>query len=263
MGDLMSKNSLSFFVDEVLKEAASQGQKIESLTRRIITELIKNLKKPENFTKLQNKQNTKFSFGTDNIENLFLPVDIIKVSFSFDLTQDNHTVSIGAEYLSTEYENSITLTIIFPDMSLKEKISNDLKEAMRKADAAKRDAIRLLTAAIKQKEVDERKTLADTEVISIIEKMLKQRRDSIAQFEKGGRQDLADTEKYEISVLEAYMPQGLSEQEIRTIVDSAMASSQARSAADMGKLMAIIQPQLAGRADMGKVSQLVKSLLTG
>jgi len=120
-----------------------------------------------------------------------------------------------------------------------------------------------LTAAIKQKEVDERKTLADTEVISIIEKMLKQRRDSIAQFEKGGRQDLADTEKYEISVLEAYMPQGLSEQEIRTIVDSAMASSQARSAADMGKLMAIIKPQLAGRADMGKVSQLVKSLLTG
>ena len=148
-------------------------------------------------------------------------------------------------------------------MSLKEKISNDLKEAMRKADAAKRDAIRLLTAAIKQKEVDERKTLADTEVISIIEKMLKQRRDSIAQFEKGGRQDLADTEKYEISVLEAYMPQGLLEQEIRTIVDSAMASSQARSAADMGKLMAIIKPQLAGRADMGKVSQLVKSLLTG
>lgn len=148
-------------------------------------------------------------------------------------------------------------------MPLREQISNDLKEAMRAGDAGKRDAIRLLTAALKQKEVDERKTLADADVVAIIDKMIKQRRDSIAQFEKGGRQDLADKEKFELGVLQAYMPQALSEAEIADIVAAAIAESGARGAADMGKVMAVLKPKLAGRADMSKVSGLVKARLAG
>jgi uncharacterized protein YqeY len=148
-------------------------------------------------------------------------------------------------------------------MPLKEQISNDLKEAMRAGDARKRDAIRLLTAALKQKEVDERVTLADADVVAIIDKMIKQRRDSIAQFEKGGRQDLADTEKYELSVLQAYMPQALSEVEIADAVRASIAESGAKSPADMGKVMALLKPRLAGRADMSKVSGLVKAKLAG
>ena len=108
-------------------------------------------------------------------------------------------------------------------MSLKDQISNDLKVAMRAGDAKKRDAIRLLTAEMKRKEVDERVTLADGDVVTIIDKMLKQRRDSIAQFEKGGRQDLADIEKFELSVLQAYMPQSLSEAEIADAVTASIA----------------------------------------
>jgi uncharacterized protein YqeY len=148
-------------------------------------------------------------------------------------------------------------------MPLREQISNDLKEAMRAGDARKRDAIRLLTAALKQKEVDERVTLADMDVVAIIDKMIKQRRDSIAQFEKGGRQDLADTEKYELSVLQAYMPQALSEAEIADAVTTSIAESGAKGPADMGKVMALLKPKLAGRADMSKVSGLVKAKLTG
>ena len=148
-------------------------------------------------------------------------------------------------------------------MPLKEQISADLKEAMRAGDVRKRDAIRLLTAALKQKEVDERVTLADADVVTIIDKMLKQRRDSIAQFEKGGRQDLADIEKYELSVLQAYMPQALSEAEIADAVAASIAESGAKSPADMGKVMALLKPKLAGRADMSRVSGLVKAKLAG
>ena len=148
-------------------------------------------------------------------------------------------------------------------MPLREQINNDVKEAMRAGDTRKRDAIRLLTAALKQKEVDERVTLADADVETIIDKMLKQRRDSIAQFEKGGRQDLADTEKYELSVLQAYMPQALSEAEIADAVAASIAESGAKGPADMGKVMAALKPKLAGRADMSKVSGLVKAKLAG
>ena len=146
-------------------------------------------------------------------------------------------------------------------MLLKDQISNDLKDAMRTGDARKRDAMRLLTAACKQKEVDERKTLADADVVAIIDKMIKQRRDSIEQFEKGGRQDLADTEKFEISVLQAYMPQALSEAEIAEAVAASIQKSGATGPADMGKVMAVLKPKLAGRADMSKVSGLVKAKL--
>jgi uncharacterized protein YqeY len=147
-------------------------------------------------------------------------------------------------------------------MPLREQISNDLKDSMRAGDARKRDAIRLLTAALKQKEVDERKELADADVVAIIDKMIKQRRDSISQFEKGGRQDLADTEKYELGVLQAYMPQALSESEISDIIAASIAESGAKGPADMGKVMAVLKPKLAGRADMSKVSGLVKAKLT-
>lgn len=148
-------------------------------------------------------------------------------------------------------------------MPLKDQISNDLKDAMRAGDAKKRDAIRLLTAEMKRKEVDERVTLADGDVVAIIDKMLKQRRDSIAQFEKGGRQDLADNEKFELGVLQAYMPQGLSEAEIADAVAASIAESGAKGLADMGKVMAVLKPKLAGRADMSKVSGLVKAKLAG
>ncbi len=148
-------------------------------------------------------------------------------------------------------------------MPLKDQISNDLKEAMRAGDARKRDAIRLLTAALKQKEVDERKALADADVVAIIDKMIKQRRDSIAQFEKGGRQDLADTEKFEVAVLQAYMPQALSDADIADIVAASITDSGAKGPADMGKVMALLKPKLAGRADMSKVSGLVKARLAG
>ena len=146
-------------------------------------------------------------------------------------------------------------------MTIKSRINDDLKAAMRGGDARRRDALRLLLAALKQREVDERKELADAEVISVIDKMLKQRRDSIAQFEQGGRQDLADAEKFEVGVLEAYMPQAMSEAEIAAAVTAAVAESGAKGPADMGKVMGVLKSKLAGRADMGKVSALVKSRL--
>ena len=147
-------------------------------------------------------------------------------------------------------------------MSLKDQINNDLKDAMRAGDARRRDAIRLLTAEMKRREVDERKALADADIVSIIDKMIKQRRDSIEQFVKGGRQDLADNEKFEVGVLQGYMPQALSEAEIAEIVGAAVAESGAKAPSDMGKVMALLKPKLAGRADMGKVSGLVKAKLT-
>ena len=146
-------------------------------------------------------------------------------------------------------------------MSLKARIIDDMKTAMRAKDAQRLSAIRLLLAAIKQREVDERKDMSDTDVISVIEKMIKQRRDSIEQFQKGGRQDLVDVEQFEMSVLQAYMPQALSDAEVQAAVAAAIQASGAKGMADMGKVMAVLKPQLAGRADMGKVSALVKSKL--
>jgi uncharacterized protein YqeY len=147
-------------------------------------------------------------------------------------------------------------------MSLKARINDDLKAAMRGGDVPRRDALRLLTAALKQREVDDRRELGDADIIAIIDKMLKQRRESIAQFEKGGRQDLADQEKFELGVLQAYMPQSLSDAEIESAVASAIQETGAKGAPDMGKVMAVLKPGLAGRADMGKVSALVKAKLT-
>jgi len=137
-----------------------------------------------------------------------------------------------------------------------------MKAAMRAKDAPRLAAIRLLLAAMKQKEVDERVELTDTDVISIIEKMIKQRRDSIAQYEAGNRKDLADAERFEITVLAAYMPQALSDAEIAAAIAEAVQSSGAKAMSDMGKVMALLKPKLAGRADMGRVSALVKSKLS-
>ncbi|MFJ2987848.1 GatB/YqeY domain-containing protein [Collimonas sp. NPDC087041] len=147
-------------------------------------------------------------------------------------------------------------------MGLKEQITEDMKAAMRAKDTAKLSAIRLITAAMKQKEVDERIELTDTHVLAIIEKMIKQRKDSITQFEAGGRQDLADIEKAELVILATYMPAGLSEAEIQVEVATAVTASGAAGPQDMGKVMAILKPKLAGRADMTAVSGLVKAALT-
>jgi len=137
-----------------------------------------------------------------------------------------------------------------------------MKTAMRAKDAARLSAIRLLLAAMKQKEVDERIELADADVLGIIEKMIKQRRESIEQFEKAGRNDLAQAERFEIGVLSAYLPQQLGEAEIAQAVAAAVAESGAAGIRDMGKVMALLKARLAGRADMGKVSALVKSKLS-
>ncbi|MSP96757.1 MAG: GatB/YqeY domain-containing protein [Betaproteobacteria bacterium] len=146
-------------------------------------------------------------------------------------------------------------------MSLKARITEDMKTAMKAKDAPRLSAIRLLLAAIKQREVDERKEMADADVLAVIEKMLKQRRDSIAQFEAASRHDLADTEKFEVGVLSAYMPQQLNDAEIAAEVQAVIAEVGAKGPADMGKVMGVAKGRLAGRADMGKVSALVKSRL--
>ena len=148
-------------------------------------------------------------------------------------------------------------------MALREQLNEDIKTAMKAREQSRLDALRLLLAAVKQREVDERITLDDSGVIAVIEKMLKQRRESIAQYDKAGRQDLADRERFEISILDRYMPQPLSQAEIEAIVAEAVASTGAKSAADMGKVMGVVKPLLAGRADMGKVSAFVKSKLAG
>ena len=138
-----------------------------------------------------------------------------------------------------------------------------MKAAMRAKDAPRLGAVRLLIAALKQKEIDERVELTDTDVIAIIDKMIKQRRDSIAQYEAGGRNDLADAERFEIGVLQAYMPQALSETEIAAVIAEAVRAAGAKAMSDMGKVMALLRPKLAGRADMSKVSALVKARLAG
>ena len=146
-------------------------------------------------------------------------------------------------------------------MSLRDQITEDMKAAMRAKDSVKLGTIRLLQAALKQKEVDERIELTDNHVLAIIEKMIKQRKDSIAQFEAGGRQDLADAEKGEVAVLSTYMPAAMSEAEIQSEVSAAVVASGAAGPQDMGKVMAILKPKLAGRADMTIVSGLVKVAL--
>ncbi len=146
-------------------------------------------------------------------------------------------------------------------MSLKARITDDMKTAMRAKDAPRLGTIRLLLAAMKQKEVDERVELADADVVVIIDKMIKQRRDSIAQFEKGARQDLADQEKFELGILQSYMPQALSDAEIDAEIAAAMQATGAKVMADMGKVMAVLKPKLAGRADMAKVSTQIKAKL--
>ncbi|HEY4638213.1 MAG TPA: GatB/YqeY domain-containing protein [Burkholderiales bacterium] len=148
-------------------------------------------------------------------------------------------------------------------MTLKERVQDDMKAAMRARDAARLSAIRLLLAALKQKEVDERLQLADADVLAIIEKMVKQRRESIAQFEKAARQDLADQEKFEIGVLSAYLPQQMGEAEVAQAIAAAVSEAGASGVKDMGKVMALLKPRLAGRVDMGRVSALVKTKLGG
>jgi hypothetical protein len=148
-------------------------------------------------------------------------------------------------------------------MSLKDRIGEDVKAAMRARDAARLATLRLATAALKQKEVDERVVLDDAAVLAVLEKMIKQRRESIAQFEKGGRADLAAQESAEIAVLSAYLPQQMGEAEVAAAVGAAVAESGAAGVKDMGKVMALLRPRLAGRADMGRVSALVKARLAG
>lgn len=136
-----------------------------------------------------------------------------------------------------------------------------MKDAMRAKDSARLGAIRLLQAAIKQREVDERIELTDADVISAIEKMLKQRRDSIAAYESANRTDLADVEKFEVSVLQTYLPQQLTEEEVSQIVDKVIADTGAQGAKDMGKVVGLVRPLVAGVADMAKVSGLIKARL--
>jgi uncharacterized protein YqeY len=148
-------------------------------------------------------------------------------------------------------------------MSLKDQITDDMKAAMRAKESGRLATIRLILAEIKRKEVDERIELNDAQVLAVVEKMIKQRKDSITQFEAGGRQDLADTEKAELAVLSAYMPAGLSDAEVEAEVKAAVAASGAAGPQDMGKVMAILKPKLAGRADMTAVSAQVKKALSG
>ena len=148
-------------------------------------------------------------------------------------------------------------------MTLKERISEDMKNAMRAKDTARLGTIRLLQAAMKQKEVDERVTLDDAAVIAIVDKLIKQRKDSVAAFVQAGRQDLADVEQAEIGVLEVYLPQRLSAAEIEAAVKAIVASVGASGPGDMGKVMGAVKAQLAGKADMALVSAAVKAALAG
>ena len=146
-------------------------------------------------------------------------------------------------------------------MSLRERINEDMKTAMKAKETARLAAIRLLLSAVKQKEVDERISLDDAAVVAVVEKLTKQRKDSATQYEAAGRMDLADAEKFEITVLAAYLPEKMAADELAAAVDAAMAETGARAPADMGKLMAVLKPRLAGKADMAEVSKLVKARL--
>ncbi len=148
-------------------------------------------------------------------------------------------------------------------MSLKERVTEDMKNAMRAKDAPRLSAVSLLMAAIKQREVDERIVLDDAQVIAVLEKMIKQRRDSISQFAQAGRDDLVSKEQFEVDVLSAYLPQPLTEAEVARLIAEAVAAAGATGMKDMGPVMAILKPKLVGRADMGRVSAALKERLTG
>jgi|SRR5690242_8455649 uncharacterized protein len=153
---------------------------------------------------------------------------------------------------------------LFASMALKDRITDDMKDAMRARAAARLSTIRLLLAAIKQREVDERKALTDADVVAIIDRMIKQRKDSIAQFDAGQRPDLADAERAELAILETYLPQRMSDAEIDAAIDAALSAARAAGGSGpalMGKVMAALKPQLAGRADMAQVSARVKARL--
>ncbi|MCX7896885.1 MAG: GatB/YqeY domain-containing protein [Rhodocyclaceae bacterium] len=147
-------------------------------------------------------------------------------------------------------------------MDLKQRIGEDIKAAMKARESARLSALRLLSAAIKQKEVDERIALDDAGVLAVVEKLIKQRKDALAQYEAAGRADLAAAERFEIEVLSAYLPQPLSPHEIEALIADTLAEVGAQGLADMGKAMAALKPKLAGRADMAVVSQMVKASLT-
>ena len=146
-------------------------------------------------------------------------------------------------------------------MSLKAKLTEDMKTAMKAGERRRLDAIRLVNAAIKQREVDERIQLDDNQVLAVLEKMLKQRRDSLAQFQQAGRTDLAEQESFEIVLIESYLPAKMSEAELAELVTQAMAESGAQGPKDMGKVMGLVKAKAQGRADMGKVSELIKQKL--
>ncbi len=148
-------------------------------------------------------------------------------------------------------------------MSLKEKLVEDMKTAMKGGDKERLGVIRLINAAIKQREVDERIMLDDAQVLVVMEKMLKQRRDSVEQFQKAGRTDLADKETFEIGVIQGYMPAQLSAAEVDAAIAAAIAESGAAGPKDMGKVMGLVKTKVAGRTDMGKLSELVKAKLAG
>jgi uncharacterized protein len=146
-------------------------------------------------------------------------------------------------------------------MSLRAQLTEDMKTAMKSGEKDRLAVIRLINAAIKQREVDERIEITDEIVLAVLEKMVKQRKDSISQFDAAGRDDLASIERYELSIIEAYLPAKMSEAEISVAIKDAIAQTGASSAADMGKLMGVLKPLLAGKADMGLVSKLVKAAL--
>lgn len=148
-------------------------------------------------------------------------------------------------------------------MSLKQRLTDDMKAAMKSGDKTRLAVIRLINAAIKQREVDERITLDDAATLAVLEKMLKQRRDSVSQYESAAREDLAEVERGEIAVIETYLPARLDEAAIMDIIRSAITETGASGPADMGKLMGVLKPRLAGQADMGQVSALVKQALAG
>lgn len=145
--------------------------------------------------------------------------------------------------------------------SLKVQLSNSMKDAMRAKDKNRLQTIRLMLAAIKQQEVDKRSELKDSDVLAILDKQLKQRRDSIEQFNTAGRDDLAQQETYEMNIIQEFLPQPLTDEEINQLISSAMETSGAESMRDMGKVMGIIKPQAQGRADMGKISGMIKARL--
>ncbi|MBK1630896.1 glutamyl-tRNA amidotransferase [Thiohalocapsa halophila] len=146
---------------------------------------------------------------------------------------------------------------------LKQRLTDDMKAAMKGGDKSRLGVIRLINAAIKQREVDERAELDDTQVLAVLEKMVKQRRDSITQYEAAGREDLAAGERFELEIIQGYLPAALSDAEVDALIDEAMAATGAGSMRDMGKVMGVLKPKLQGRADMAEVSSRVKARLAG